>query len=131
MGKLFKREGKRMTILYEGFDGKPSMPILGWVVVGLGILMIITVIWFLITKDIEGIGALLGIGIVLVIGGLVLTSDTRIPIVKATINEEICWQEINDKYELIEQQNQLYIFKVKNTTVEEWENHLKEKENKK
>ena len=119
-----------MTILYEGFDGMPSNPILGWIVVGLGILMIITIIWFLITKDIEEIGVLLGVGIVLVIIGLALINDGRIPIVKAMINEEISWREINNKYELVKQEDQIYIFKVKNITNEEWENHLKEKENK-
>lgn len=119
-----------MTILYEGFDGRSSMPMLGWILIGLGILMFITFIWFLIKKDTEGIGALLGIAIVLAICGLLSISDFRTPIVKATVNEEVTWQEINDKYELAEQEDQIYIFKVKNTTVEEWENHLKEKENK-
>jgi hypothetical protein len=119
-----------MTILYEGFDGRLSMPILGWTIIGLGILMFIIFICFLIKKDTEGIGALIGVGIVLVIGGLVIISDTRIPIIKATINEEVSWQEINDKYELAKQEGQIYTFKVKNTTIEEWENHLKEKESK-
>ena len=119
-----------MNILYEGFDGRPAMPILGWVLIGLGILMFITFIWHLIKKDTEGIGALLGIGIVLAICGLLSISDFRTPIVKATVNEEISWQEINDKYELAKQEDQIYTFKVKNTTIEKWENHLKEKESK-
>lgn len=119
-----------MNILYEGFDGRSSMPILGWGLIGIGILMFITFIWFLIKKDTEGIGALLGIAIMLAICGLLSISDFRIPIVKATINEEISWQEINDKYELAGQEDQIYTFKVKNITIKEWENHLKEKESK-
>ena len=119
-----------MTILYEGFDGKPSVPIFGWILIGLGILMLITFIWFLVKKDTYGIGVLLGMGIVLVIGGLVAIGDARIPIIKATVNEEVSWQEINDKYELEKQEDQIYTFKVKNTTIEEWENYLKEKESK-
>lgn len=119
-----------MTILYEGFDGKPSVPIFGWILIGLGILMLTIFIWFLVKKDTNGLGVLFGMGIILVIGGLIAIGDTRIPIIKATVNEEVSWQEITDKYELAEQEGQIYIFKVKNTTIEEWENHLKEKENK-
>lgn len=119
-----------MNILYEGFDGKPSTPIFGWILIGLGILMLIIFICFLIKKDTQGIGILLGMGIVLVIGGLIAIGDARIPIIKATVNEEISWREINDKYELAGQEDQIYTFKVKNTTIEEWENHLKEKESK-
>ena len=119
-----------MTILYEGFDGKPSIPMAGWIVIGLGILMLIMFIYYLIKADTEGSGILLGVGIVFIIGGLVLNTDDRVPIIKATINEEVSWQEINDKYELAKQEDQIYTFKVKNTTIEEWENHLKEKESK-
>ena len=72
------------------------------------------------TEETEGIGALLGIAIVLAICGLLSISDFRTPIVKATVNEEVTWQEINNKYELAEQEDQIYIFKVKNTTIEEW-----------
>jgi len=119
-----------MTILYEGFDGKPAVPIFGWIVIGLGILAIATVIYFLIKNDTQGIGALLGFAIVCIIAGLIFNGDARIPIIKATINEEVSWQEINDKYELAKQEDQIYTFKVKNITIEEWENHLKEKESK-
>lgn len=119
-----------MTILYEGFDGRPAMPILGWIVIGFGILAIATFIYFLIKNDTQGIGILLGFAIVCIIAGAIFNADTRVPIVKATVNEEVTWQEINDKYELAEQEDQIYIFKVKNTTIEEWENHLKEKESK-
>lgn len=119
-----------MTILYEGFDGRPAIPIVGWIIIGLGILAIATFIYFLIKEDTQDIGILLGFAIVCIIVGFIFNADIRIPIVKATVNKEVSWQEINDKYELIEQQDQLYTFKVKNTTIEEWENHLKEKENK-
>lgn len=119
-----------MTILYEGFDGKPSMPILGWTIIGLGILMFIIFICFLIKKDMQGLGALVGLAFVCIIVGFILNADIRNPIVKATVNKEVSWQEINDKYELAKQEDQIYTFKVKNTTIEEWENHLKEKESK-
>lgn len=119
-----------MTILYEGFDGRAAMPILGWTIIGLGILMFIIFICFLIKKDTQGLGALVGFAFVCIIAGLIFNADIRVPIVKATVNEEIPWQEINDKYELAKQEDQIYTFKVKNTTIEEWENHLKEKGNK-
>lgn len=119
-----------MTILYEGFDGRSAIPILGWIIIGFGILAIATFIYFSIKNDTQGIGILLGFAIVCIIVGFIFNTDIRIPIVKATVNKEISWREINDKYELAEQEGQIYIFKVKNTTIEEWENHLKEKESK-
>ena len=119
-----------MTILYEGFNGRPSTPIFGWTLIGLGILAVVVFIYFLIKKDTQGIGILLGFAIVCIMAGFAFNADIRIPIVKATINEEVSWREINDKYELAGQEDQIYTFKVKNTTIEEWENHLKEKESK-
>ena len=119
-----------MTILYEGFDGRPAMPILGWTIIGLGILMFIIFICFLIKKDTQGLGALVGFAFVCVIVGFIFNADIRVPIVKATVDKEVPWQEITDKYELAKQEDQIYTFKVKNTTIEEWENHLKEKESK-
>lgn len=119
-----------MTILYEGFDGRSAMPILGLIIMGFGILAIVVFIYFLIKNDTQGIGTLLGFAIVCIIVGFIFNADIRIPIVKATVNEEISWREINDKYELVGQEDQIYTFKVKNTTIEEWENYLKEKESK-
>ena len=68
--------------------------------------------------------------IAFILTGFFVMKDREYPIIKAAINEEISWQEINNKYELMEQEGQIYTFKVKNITNEEWKNHLKEKENK-
>ena len=122
-----------MNILYEGFYGNAGVQFFGWVLIILGILFFIGSIICLLTS-IEDFGelsiCLLGITSMMVLSGLAIKTDWRYPVIKATINEEVSWQEINDKYELINQQDQIYTFKVKNMTNQEWENHLKEKEDK-
>lgn len=120
-----------MTILYEGFDGYIANPTLGWFLIAVGIVFFITFIWLVKNDNEEGstiIILLFAIGFVFV--GVFAMKGKQYPIIKAAINEEISWQDINNKYELMEQEGQIYTFKVKNITNEEWENHLKEKENK-
>lgn len=122
-----------MNILYEGFYGNAGVQFFGWVLIIIGILFFIGSIICLLTS-IEDFGelsiCLLGLASMIVLSGLAVKTDWRYPVIKATINEKVSWQEINDKYELINQQDQIYTFKVKNMTNQEWENHLKEKENK-
>lgn len=120
-----------MTILYEGFDGHIANPILGWSLIAIGILFFIGFIWLVKNGNEEGsIITLLGFGLAFVLAGVFVMKDGRYPITKVAINEEMSWQDINNKYELMEQEGQIYTFKVKNITNEEWENHLKEKESK-
>ena len=119
-----------MTILYEGFDGHMADPAFGWFLVIIGVILFIAFIWLVKNEEEEGsiIVLLFAIGLVLI--GVFVMKDRTYPIIKAAINEEISWQDINNKYELMEQEGQIYTFKVKNITNEEWENHLKEKESK-
>lgn len=118
-----------MNILYAGFDGHIANPILGWLAIIWGIIFFIGFISLVIT-DKKGDAVMLGIAIALVLLGYAAMKDERYPIIKATINEEASWQEINNKYKLIEQQDQLYTFRVKGVTNEEWETYLRERENK-
>lgn len=122
-----------MNILYEGFYGNAGFQFFGWVLIIIGILFFIGSIICSLTS-IENFGelsiCLLGLAAVMAILGLAIQTDRRYPVIKATINEEVSWQEIHNKYELINQQDQIYTFKVKNMTNQEWENHLKEKEDK-
>ena len=56
--------------------------------------------------------------------------DFRVPIIKTTINDSISYHEINDRYKLISQEGEIYTFKVLNTAPEEWEQVIKDQENK-
>lgn len=60
--------------------------------------------------------------------GFYLVADSRVPIVKATINETVPWQEVNSKYELLEQTGKIYTFKVKDVSIKDWETLIKEGE---
>lgn len=60
--------------------------------------------------------------------GVYLIIDSRVPIIKATINETVPWQEVNSKYELLEQTGKIYTFKVKDISVKDWETLIKEGE---
>lgn len=68
----------------------------------------------------------MGVAAIVALFGLNEYLDTRIPIIKATMNDEVSWQEIYNKYEFKSQEGEIYIFEVKDTTNEEWEAFLKE-----
>lgn len=120
-----------MNILYEGFDGTPALPFYGWTMIIFGIILIIAFIIALKTNFHDtGVMIMFISGLILIGSGFLVKNDNRVPIIKATINEQVSWREIVDKYELKGQEGQIYVFKVNNVTNEEWENYLKEKENK-
>lgn len=114
-----------MEILFKGFSGSASIPGLGWFCIIVGaILGLITIVC--IMKGFEVGGVTFVVAILLIILGFIIKADNRVPIIKATINESAPWQEINNKYRLLEQTGQIYTFEVKNTTIEEWEKLIKE-----
>ncbi len=120
-----------MNILYEGFDGTPALAFYGWAIIIIGTIFIIAFIIALrVNFHDSGVIIIFIMGLILVGSGILLNNDNRVPIIKATINEQVSWREIVDKYELKGQEGQIYVFKVNNVTNEEWENYLKEKENK-
>ena len=116
-----------MNILYYGFSGSGSdifggilLFILSAMSATMGIIVAITdgkISAFFTGLIIAAIIALLGLG---------TYSDIRIPIIKATINDEVSWREIYNKYEFKSQEGEIYIFKVKDTTNEEWDAFLRE-----
>lgn len=118
-----------MEILFEGFGGHASDPVFGWFCIIFGAIFGLITIACAV-KGFEAGGATFVVAIFLIVLGFLIKGDNRYPIIKATINDTISWQEINDKYKLCEQTGKIYTFKVKNITNEEWENYLKEKENK-
>jgi len=102
-----------MEILYEHVAGSaPCMPlaIVAWSIAGLIALWII--VEAIKDKDPSYL-PLLFLTVFIVILGFKFTADTRYNEVVATINENVSWNEVNDKYELLKQEGQLYTFKVK------------------
>lgn len=116
-----------MNILYYGFSGSGSY-IFGGIALFIfaAISFIIGVSMLITDGDISAFFVGLGIAVILALFGLAEYSDTRIPIIKATMNDEVSWQEIYNKYEFKSQEGEIYTFKVKDTTNEEWEAFLKE-----
>ena len=116
-----------MNILYYGFSGSGSDIFWGIVLFILAaIIVIISIIIAITDGDIQAFFIGCGVAAVFTLLGLVEYSDTRIPIIKATMNDEVSWQEIYNKYEIQSQEGEIYTFKVKDTTNEEWEAFLKE-----
>ena len=104
-----------MEILYEYTAGSAPLlvpAIIMWSVGG--ILTILCVVMMIMDGDIssEGFCCLL-ISVLLGCVGFVFNRDTRRQEVKATLNDTITWREINEKYELINQEGEIYTFKVK------------------
>lgn len=59
------------------------------------------------------------VGVAALILGFAANTDTRYTEIKATINDAVSWQEINEKYELLSQEGDLYTFKLKEDSVNE------------
>lgn len=116
-----------MNILYYGFSGSGSDIFWGIVLFILAaISAIISIIMAITDSDISAFFAGCGIAGVFALLGLAEYSDTRIPIIKATMNDEVSWQEIYNKYEIQSQEGEIYTFKVKDITNEEWDAFLRE-----
>lgn len=68
------------------------------------------------------------ISILAIIVGIIALADTRVPIVKATINNETSWVEIAKDYKYLGREGDIYIFEALNKTVKEWEPKVNEME---
>lgn len=116
-----------MNILYYGFSG--SGPNISWgifLLILAAINAIISIIIAITDHQISVFFIGLGITAILTLLGFANYLDTRIPIIKATINDEVSWQEIYNKYEFESQEGEIYTFKVKDITNEEWDAFLME-----
>ena len=115
-----------MTILYEGMLGSAANPTLGWILILSGAIVLITFIILGITYSISDgfMCFVMAICIAAIIIGIFNLIDSRIPIIKATLNDTVSYEEINDKYTLRTKEGELYTFEVKNVTPDEWELHL-------
>ena len=116
-----------MNILYYGFSGSGSDIFWGiFFFILAAVFVIISVIIAITDDEISAFFAGLCIAVVFAVLGLAEYLDNRTPIIKATVNDEISWQEIYNKYEIQSQEGEIYTFKVNDTTNEEWEAFLKE-----
>ena len=110
-----------MNILYYGFDGPAASSLVGWIFLFGVIWFAVLAIFELCEKQFTG-GIAFGIvSIILIYSTVYAFLDHRVPIVKATVDNNISYVEMNSHYELIKQEGKLYTFKVLGTSNEEWE----------
>ena len=107
-----------MEILYEGIRGSAPTPWVAWLCGIAGVILLGIIIYALIEN--EKSAALWSFVMVILCAFLCIENaiDSRYPIVKATINDTIPWKEVNEKYTLIDQEGDIYIFRVKENTNE-------------
>lgn len=109
-----------MNILYYDIQGSAGWPVLGWILIGVGaILLTISIVIMFADPDDVSFGMIITAAVCVVLGILVM-KDTRIPVVKATVSDETSWKEVQQGYELIKQEGEIYTFRVKNASIEEW-----------
>lgn len=116
-----------MNILYYGFRGGAAIPYIGWplIVIGAGFLIFTFVCW---VRDVINGAEFAGgcfASVCAILVGIFALMDTRVPIVKATINNEIPWIEVAKDYKYLGSEGDIRIFEVLNTTVSEWETKVK------
>ena len=117
-----------MNILYYGFRGAASSPIIGWTLIGLGIALFVggCITFFYDIAEVKELSISFIAAIIAIVIGVIAKSDTRVPIVKATINNEIPWVEVAKDYKYLGHEGEIYIFEKLNTTIEEWEKKINE-----
>ena len=116
-----------MNILYYGFSGSGSDIFWGiFFFILAAVIVTIFVIIAIIYDEISALFIGLPVAVIFALLGLAEYLDARTPIIKATINDEVSWQEIYNKYEIKSQEGEIYTFKVKDVTNEEWDAFLKE-----
>ena len=107
-----------MEILYEGIKGQAAVPWLAWVC-GIAGAILLGIASYAMVENEKGV-AIWSFVMVILCAFLCIqnVTDSRYPIVKATINDTIPWKEVNEKYTLIDQEGDIYIFRVKENTNE-------------
>jgi len=117
-----------MNILYCGFRGGASVPFIGWplIIIGAGFLVITFICWIrdAITDTEFAGGCFLSIFAIII--GIIAVADTRVPIVKATVNNEIPWVEVAKDYKYLDSEGDICIFEVLDTSVKDWELKINE-----
>ena len=108
-----------MTILYQSECGSAPILWLSIVLWSFGAIMFVAsiILWFHDEDPAYLVGAMFSVFVLL--GGFAINADTRYTEIKATINDTVSWQEINEKYELLSQEGNLYTFKLREDSIHE------------
>jgi len=104
-----------MEVLYEYTAGNAPLLVPAIILWSLGcIFTILCIIMMIMDGEISSVGCLsLLFSVLLGCAGFAFNQDTRRQEVKATLNDTITWREINEKYELVKQEGEIYTFKVR------------------
>lgn len=117
-----------MNILYYGMSGSAANPQLGVLLICIGI--IVTVVGIILLMHFcanDNWLVLLVIPIACLIIGISNLIDSRRPIVKATLDNTISFIEIQERYDYVDKEGDIYIFRPRNVNIDEWEQLIKEK----
>jgi len=116
-----------MNILYEGMYGSAANPQLGGPLLCIGIIVMIVGTILLAHSGVDDNWmALLIIPLACIIIGIFNLIDSRSPIVKATLDDTVPFTEIQEYYEYVGKEGDIYIFKPRNVNIDEWEKQIKE-----
>jgi len=116
-----------MNILYEGISGSAANLQLGGLLLCIGIVVaIVGTILLAHFGANDNWLALLIIPIAFIIFGILLLTDSRRPVVKATLDDTIPFTKIQEHYEYVDKEGDIYIFKPRNININEWEQQVKE-----
>lgn len=120
-----------MNILYYGMSGSAANSQLGWLLVCIGIIVMIVGMILLahFCADDNLLALLIIPTIACIIIGIYNLADSRKPIVKATLDNTISFTEIQEHYDYIGKEGDIYIFRPRNVNIDEWEQLVKEKNN--
>lgn len=119
-----------MNILYYGMPGSAANPQLGGLLICIGIIVIVVGMILLARFCVnDNWLILLVIPIACLIIGISNLIDSRRPIVKATLDNTVSFTEIQEHYDYIGKEGDIYIFRPRNVNIDEWEQLIKEKNN--
>jgi len=118
-----------MNILYYGMSGSAANPRLGGLLLCIGIVVMIVGVILLALSDLDDNWlVLLIIPLACIIIGIFNLIDSRTPVIKATLNDTIPFTEIQEHYEYVDKEGDIYIFKPRNVNIDEWEQRIKSSE---
>ena len=118
-----------MNILYYGMLGSAANPQLGGLLIGISIIVIVGIILFVHFCIDDNWLVLLAIPLACLIIGIFNLIDSRRPVVKATLDNTVSFTEIQEHYDYIGKEGDIYIFRPRNVNIDEWEQLIKEKNN--
>lgn len=110
-----------MEVLYEHTVGTgPLWPLAVFFWAAGIVLTIVCIAMMIQDKEVSPVGLLcLILSAFIGVAGFFFVADTRRQEIKATVNDAVSWKEVNEKYELIKQEGEIYTFKVRENAGED------------